>query len=139
MFDILDEITRKNEKYNNNIIKISVLEEDNDRLMAEICYDIRNSKNDILKEININEDYLKLLPKTAGSLEFVIKALSNDEVNNIASAKLVMEVLLEIEKHNNSITSKNNNIREKNINKSSSKGLINKFTEIVKESLENDN
>lgn len=51
MFDILGEITKRNERYNNNITKISVLEEENDRLMAEICCDIQNSKNDILKEI----------------------------------------------------------------------------------------
>lgn len=139
MFDILGEITKRNERYNNNITKISVLEEENDRLMAEICCDIQNSKNDILKEIKDNQEYLNMLSKTAGSLDVVIKAISNNEVNNISIAKLVIEVLLEIEKHDNSIKNKKKSIREKNINKSNSKGFLNKFTEIVKGDLENDN
>lgn len=80
-----------------------------------------------------------MLSKTAGSLDVVIKAISNNEVNNISIAKLVIEVLLEIEKHDNSIKNKKKSIREKNINKSNSKGFLNKFTEIVKGDLENDN
>ena len=56
MRSILDEITEKNKEYDNNIIKMSVLEERNDRLMAEICYDIIKSRNNILKEIEENKD-----------------------------------------------------------------------------------
>lgn len=138
MLSILDEITQKNDKYNNNITKISVLEEENDRIMAEICYDIKNSKNSILEEIKRNKDYLELLPKTASLLEGVENAISNDEVNS-SSAKLVIEVLSEIENHKESIKSKEENIEDKNINLSGSRGLFNKFTQIVKESLEYDN
>lgn len=47
----LDEITRKEEKYNNNIQKISIIEKENERLMAEMCCNIKNSQDNILEEI----------------------------------------------------------------------------------------
>ena len=139
MYDIVNELTRKNDKYNNNIEKISVLENENDRLMAEICLDIKNAGNDILKEINKNEEYLKLLPAISPSLDIVIKAISDGEVNNGSIAKLIIEILMEIKVHDNNVKWQQSNLRDKDESKSTSKNLFDKFVKIVKEDLENDN
>ncbi|MCM1234235.1 MAG: hypothetical protein NC489_29375 [Ruminococcus flavefaciens] len=131
MYEIVNELARKNDKYNNNIEKISVLETENDRLMAEIYLDIKNAGNDILKEIYQNEEYLKLLPAISPSLDIVIEAISNEEVNNQSIAKLIIEILMEIKVHGNNV--------KKDESKSTSKNFLDKFVKIVKEDLENDN
>lgn len=131
MRSILDEITEKNKEYDNNIIKMSVLEERNDRLMAEICYDIIKSRNNILKEIEENKDYLKLLPKTAATVDGVIEYISNDELNS-SNVKLIIEILLEIQKHNNYN-------KDENMKLSIPKRIFDKYAKKIKESLGNDN
>lgn len=141
MYSILDEINRKNDKYNNNITKIGELEKENDRLIAEICYTIKNSKNNILEEIDLNKDYLKMLPNTGQSVDFVMKKLSNDEID-ISSAKFVIELLVEIEKHNSNISRKSS-LKGRNTNTSTAKGLWNKLTDrfmemTIEENCEND-
>lgn len=131
----LDEITRKEEKYNNNIQKISIIEKENERLMAEMCCNIKNSQDNILEEIKKNQDYLKFLPEISPILEMVQDALSNDTID-ISSAKLTLEILHEIQKHN---LENQDNLSNKNINKSAIDGLIDKFSVLVRGKEDNDN
>lgn len=131
----LDEITRKEEKYNNNIQKISIIEKENERLMAEMCCNIKNSQDNILEEIKKNQDYLKFLPEISPILEMVQDALSNDTID-ISSAKLTLEILHEIQKHN---LENQDNLSNKNINKSAIEGLIDKFSVLVRGKEDNDN
>lgn len=131
----LDEITQKEEKYNNNIQKISVIEKENERLMAEMCCNIKNSQENILEEIKKNQDYLKFLPEISPILEIVQDALSNDTID-ISSAKLTLEILHEIQRHN---LGNQDNLSNKNINKSAIEGIIDKFSVLVRGKEDNDN
>lgn len=131
----LDEITQKEEKYNNNIQKISIIEKENERLMAEMCCNIKNSQDNILEEIKKNQDYLKFLPEISPILEMVQDALSNDTID-ISSVKLILEILHEIQKHN---LENQDNLSNKNINKSAIKGIIDKFSLLVRGKEDNDN
>lgn len=100
MRSILDKIAQKEEKYNNNIAEISKLETDNSRIMADICCDIRNSKIDILKEIETNNYYLKKLPQTTDLIDEIVEIISDDKVDD-SNAKIVIQVLKEIRYRNN--------------------------------------
>lgn len=131
----LDEITQKEEKYNNNIQKISIIEKENERLMAEMCCNIKNSQDNILEEIKKNQDYLKFLPEISPILEMVQDALSNDTID-VSSAKLTLEILHEIQKHN---LENQDNLSNKNINKSAIEGIIDKFSVLVRGKEDNDN
>lgn len=62
-------------------------------------------------------------------------ALSNDTID-ISSAKLTLEILHEIQKHN---LENQDNLSNKNINKSAIDGLIDKFSVLVRGKEDNDN
>ena len=136
MFDKFSDIVNKNEKYDNNIKQIALLEEINVEIASEIFFDINNSREDILSELNKNKDFLKTHSKFSNLIDKVIKELSENYIDDITKAKLILEILKSIERHEIDMR---NYEKKTNCNKSDSRGLFDIFTKIVKESLNNDN
>lgn len=136
MFDKFSDIVNKNEKYDNNIKQIALLEETNVEIASEIFFDINNSREDILSELNKNKDFLKTHSKFSNLIDKVIKELSENYIDDITKAKLILEILKSIERHEIDMR---NYEKKTNCNKSDSRGLFDIFTKIVKESLNNDN
>lgn len=62
MIDIFEELLQTEEMYDNNLEQLQEIEKKNIRLTAEMCLVIKKSKNEIIKMINDNEDYLKMNP-----------------------------------------------------------------------------
>lgn len=141
MFDILDELLQTEEMYNNNLEQIEELEKKNIRLISEMRLSIKNTKNEIIKMINDNEDYLKLNPHISIILDDYLERISYDKINDISEVKIIIEILNEIREHKQNIANQqkrqmNNDNDEINMN---SNGFFNKIVVAVKEELKNDN
>lgn len=136
MFDRFSDIINKNEKYDDNIKQIALLEETNSEIISEMFFDINDSKEEILSELNKNKDFLKTHSKFSHSIDKVIEQLSENFVDDIGMAKLIVEILRSIESHENNLR---NYEKKTNCNKSDAKGWFRTFTKLVKENLDNDN
>lgn len=139
MFDILDELSQIAEMYDNNLEQVEELEKKNIRLSSEMCLNIKKSKSEIIKQINDNEDYLKLNPNISGIIDDVLKQISHDAINDISKAKTVIEILREIEEHNQNIELQQKRQMNNDTIAMNSHSFFNKIVVAVKEDLQNGN
>lgn len=135
MDKILKVLTEGDQKHTDNVNTITRLEQENARLTAEMCNNINTSRSEIAKFIGNNKDFLLLLPKISENIELVIGWLSNGIINDLSQVQLILEILKEIKIHNDK--ENENNILEKK--EENPKGLFNKYIQIIKESIGNDN
>lgn len=142
MIDIFEELSQTEEMYDNNLEQLQEIEKKNIRLTAEMCLVIKKSKNEIIKMINDNEDYLKMNPHISEYIDIFLQQISYDEINDISKAKIIIEILKEIKEHDKSIEEQQMRQIDNNQTFTNTRGLWNIFNKIadeVREDLQNGN